>query len=337
MSPIPSDETVIDDRRSRSHQSVLSHSTGAVEPKRHEERSLSLPDSGEVGHNRPGPVGDVADAPGESRGTSSGRSQVALPGPDPFDALLADDRLGFGRRVQMARDRLAMQPPSTWLIGIVIVAIVGGMSLVAIKVGMAGPTGGAGPATIELPYAAPVPAGSQGVTATPDSSSTTEPPPDVMVHMAGAVKAPGVYRIAAGGRVVDALAAAGGMTADADIERVNLAAALEDGQRWYVPRIGETDGPTIIQPERGGVGTAASGTAVPGSTNEPGTPLAPIDLNAATAEQLESLPGVGPAIASAIVRQRDEVGSFSSVDDLLDVPGIGEGRLSNWRDLLVVK
>ena len=164
--------------------------------------------------------------------------------------------------------------------------------------------------------------------------STTEAASGVrgamVVHAAGAVAAPGVYPLAAGARVADLLAVAGGPTLEADLDRLNLAAPLADGQRVYVPRRGEVAPPTV-GPDAGGGG--AGGTV--GATGGAGS--APIDLNTASAEELDALPGVGPATARAIIDHRAKNGPFAAVDDLLDVRGIGPAKLEGLRDLVAVQ
>jgi competence protein ComEA len=154
-------------------------------------------------------------------------------------------------------------------------------------------------------------------------STTTSGPATVLVHAAGAVVNPGVYELAQGSRVADLVAGAGGATPDADLNRVNLAAVVEDGQQIYVPRVGES--PPAAGGAEGGGGAEAGG----GSDG-------PIDINTAPVDLLDELPGVGPAIAQAIVSYRDEHGPFGSVDGLLDVPGIGEAKLAQLRDLVTV-
>ena len=151
----------------------------------------------------------------------------------------------------------------------------------------------------------------------------TEGPPTTLgalvVQAAGAVVHPGVYRLADGARVADLVAAAGGPAADADVERVPLAARLADGQRVSVPRLGQPSDPAAT-PATGGAAT--------------GRVAGPIDLNAADVADLDTLPGVGPATAAAIVAYRDKHGRFRSVDDLGDVPGIGPAKLAALRDLV---
>ena len=146
--------------------------------------------------------------------------------------------------------------------------------------------------------------------------TATTAPATLVVHAAGAVLQPGVYRVEPGSRVTDVIAAAGGASPDADVNRLNLAAPVGDGTRVYVPRFGE---------------------ALPASTaSDPVAPAGPLDLNTATLEQLDELPGVGPATAKAILAERGRRGRFRSVDDLLDVRGIGPAKLDALRDLVTV-
>jgi competence protein ComEA len=135
----------------------------------------------------------------------------------------------------------------------------------------------------------------------------------VVVHVAGAVRAPGVYRMRSGARVDDAVRKAGGALPRADLTQVNLAAKVEDGRQIVVPR-------------RVSAATAPAGTAAPA---QPGVPL---NLNTATLEQLDELPGVGPATAQKIIDYRQEHGGFGSVEELGQVPGIGDVRLASLRD-----
>ncbi|HUS62668.1 MAG TPA: helix-hairpin-helix domain-containing protein [Acidimicrobiales bacterium] len=143
----------------------------------------------------------------------------------------------------------------------------------------------------------------------------------VVVHAAGALVTPGVYRLASGARVGDLLEAAGGPLPDANLDALNLAQLLADGERVYVPRQGEE--------------TPAAASASSGSAGHAKT-AGPVNLNTATAEDLDGLPGVGPATASAIIEHRTRAGRFRSVDDLLDVPGIGEAKLERLRSLVRV-
>jgi competence protein ComEA len=152
---------------------------------------------------------------------------------------------------------------------------------------------------------------------------------EVVVHVVGAVEAPGVQRLPVGARVIDAIDAAGGASPDADLGRINLAAVLADGQQVYVLRPGET--PPLPPPGAGAAGLGGSGgSGAPGGTG------GLVDINTASAAQLEELPGVGPTTAAAIISHRDQHGPFASVDDLLDVRGIGEAKLEQLRDLATV-
>lgn len=155
------------------------------------------------------------------------------------------------------------------------------------------------------------------VTAPAVTTSTTTTGP-VVVHVAGAVVTPGVHELPPGSRVIDAVEASGGLAPDADAGAVNLAAVLEDGSQVYVPRAGE------IPP---GPAPAASGSEEASG---------PVDLNAADAELLDTLPGIGPATAAAIVDHRERNGPFATVEGLLDVRGIGEAKLAALRDLVRV-
>lgn len=157
----------------------------------------------------------------------------------------------------------------------------------------------------------------------PSSVTTTTAPPEpagpVIVHVAGAVAHPGVWELPAEARVIDAVDAAGGLTGDADASRVNLAAPAADGSQIYIPAHGETPPPV----------TGADEATTDG---EPGL----VDLNTAGATELETLPGIGPATAAAIIDHRERNGVFAAVEDLLDVRGIGEAKLAQLRDLVRV-
>ena len=164
-------------------------------------------------------------------------------------------------------------------------------------------------------------------------AAPTKAPPPVVVDVGGAVVHPGVYKLDGGSRVADALAAAGGVTLDGDDERLNKAEKLSDGVRIFVPHRGVAPPAVVgITPSAGrGTGGAASG----GGGGSAGTP-AIVNLNTADAIQLDSLPGVGPATAAAIVQFRTQHGPFASVDKLTDVPGIGPAKLERLRSFLTV-
>jgi competence protein ComEA len=153
----------------------------------------------------------------------------------------------------------------------------------------------------------------------PSASASAAVAP-VLVDVAGWVRRPGVYRLPAGARVIDAIEAAGGARPGAELQALNLAAPLVDGTQILVPRPGET--PPLPAPPA----VAGSG-AVPGAL---------VNVNTATAAELETLPGIGEVTAQAIIDHRTEHGPFASVDQLLDVTGIGDVTLENIRDLVTV-
>ena len=140
-------------------------------------------------------------------------------------------------------------------------------------------------------------------------SGIGEPMVRVTVHVAGAVNRPGVYRLEAGSRVHEAIDAAGGPTAAADTDRVNLAAPLLDGAQVRLPEIGEL---AVAWPEPAGL----------------------VDINSADTATLEGLPGIGPSLARAIVNERERSGPFRGVDDLDRVSGVGPVRIDALRDLV---
>jgi competence protein ComEA len=145
--------------------------------------------------------------------------------------------------------------------------------------------------------------------------------PAIFVHVLGSVAVPGLYELRDGARVVDAIAAAGGYTAAADQTQLNLARLVDDGEQLYAPAVGET-------PPQPPAGTAAAASGGASSTL--------IDLNTADAASLEQLPRVGPETAKKIIAYRDEQGPFTSVDQLLEVPGIGQKTLDGLRDAATV-
>jgi competence protein ComEA len=160
------------------------------------------------------------------------------------------------------------------------------------------------------------------------TSSTTSEPATMYVQVVGAVERPGVYEMPLESRVFQAVQKAGGFSRDADQQAVSLAARLSDGCRVYVPRVGETapassgssTDPALIEP--GAIGSAVGD--------------APVSINSAVVEELDALPGIGPAIAQDIVAYREANGPFTSVDQLTDVPGIGPSKLEQIRPLVTL-
>jgi competence protein ComEA len=140
---------------------------------------------------------------------------------------------------------------------------------------------------------------------------------EVFVDVVGAVRRPGLYRLRDGARVADAVARAGGVTPKAELELVNLAARVSDGEQVVVPRHGA-----------GAVGAAPSGGGAAG-------PTGPVHLNSATLELLDSLPGVGPVTAQKILDYRERHGAFGALEELDAIPGIGPARLEQLRGVAV--
>jgi competence protein ComEA len=170
-----------------------------------------------------------------------------------------------------------------------------------------------------LSFALNAPGGSRaiGFSGAPTAATAASSPPEpaagtpILVHVLGAVAEPGLYPLADGDRIVDAVAAAGGFTDDADQAALNLARAVADGEQVYVPAMGEEPPPAAAE-EPGGL----------------------VNLNTADAAELETLPGLGPERASRIVEWREQNGRFSSVDDLLNVTGIGAKTVSGLAELV---
>ena len=156
-----------------------------------------------------------------------------------------------------------------------------------------------------------------------------EPPTQVPieVHVVGAVLRPGLYRFADGSRVQDAITAAGGLSSGADLNALNLAAKLEDGQQLAVPYLGGT---TLTAEATQGF------RVIPGLATQ--TPAASsININTASAEELSTLPGIGPTIAQRIVDYRTAHGPFSHVEDIMNVAGIGPATFDNIKDAISVQ
>jgi competence protein ComEA len=167
--------------------------------------------------------------------------------------------------------------------------------------------------------------GSDGSAAAPGPVAAIEVQDDaagggrVVVHVAGAVRDPGVYKLPADARVDDAVARAGGATRRADLGGLNLAAKVEDGRQVLVPE----------RPGRGG-GASAASPASPGA--DAAAEGQPLNLNTATLEQLDTLSGIGPTTAQKILDFREERGGFGSIEELGEIPGIGDKRLASLRE-----
>ncbi|MGI6216078.1 MAG: helix-hairpin-helix domain-containing protein [Coriobacteriales bacterium] len=151
----------------------------------------------------------------------------------------------------------------------------------------------------------------------------------VMVHVAGAVGKPGVYELEEGSRVNDAVELAGGLSDDASSSSINLARVLVDGEQIYVPTKEEVESGSVA----GATASGSTGDAAQGSSSQA---QSLVNINTATAEQLEELPGIGPATAQAIIEYREQSGGFTSIEEIQEVSGIGEGKYSKICELICV-
>jgi len=162
------------------------------------------------------------------------------------------------------------------------------------------------------------------VTATPRPSATVA---WLMIDVRGAVNKPGVYTLTVGSRVQDAITFAGDVLSNADTRALNLARKLNDGEQIYVPLVGEA---TIAPP------TAVSKSSA-ARTPTAQAPQGKININTATLEQLDALPGIGPAIAQRIIDYRTQNGNFKKIDDLKNVRGIGDALFDQIKDLVTLQ
>ena len=211
---------------------------------------------------------------------------------DPVEVSTAASRAGaaLDEWIDALRARLADRRVRWVLASLAVLAAV-------VAVGWAWPSGGS--------------AAEPEVTVSISTTSTSAP--GIVVHVAGAVRSPGLYRLSKGARVADLLEAAGGPAADLDLDRTNLAETLSDGARVWLPRRGEAS------------------PAVSGGVELPTGRVAPVDINTATAIRLDTVTGIGPTLAAAIVKERDAHGPFRTVDDLRRVKGIGASKLESLR------
>ncbi len=256
------------------------------------------------------------------------------------DTLRGMDRSWVDRLADdLAASRAELAGLAMLVVGGIVVAVVvvGGLSSRIATPGDGAPV--AGPEDVD---------GSVGGAIVPSAAPTPTPGP-VVVHVTGAVAAPAVLELPAGSRLVDAVDAAGGARGDAALEVLNLARPLVDGQRLHVPTTAEAAAaapsdraspdavaapPVTLDPGTGLPATA--GTATPGVEAGATTADGLLDLNLATTDNLEELPGVGPVLAGRIVDWRDQHGAFEEVGQLRDVTGIGEARFQDLAPLVVV-
>ncbi|MHB8512150.1 MAG: helix-hairpin-helix domain-containing protein [Actinomycetota bacterium] len=186
-----------------------------------------------------------------------------------------------------------------------------------------------------LPHAQAVPSAptdisiaSASLTAAPSVDPSIAPSGKIFVQVAGAVLHPGVYQFDAGARVIDALQAAGGPTKNGDPNSINLARVLVDGERIYVPRIGEQPS---LEPQAPPTDSSSSGSKK--GKAGPGTK---VNINTASVNELETLPGIGPSLAQRIVDYRTQHGPFQTIDDLKKVHGIGPKKFDSLKDYITV-
>lgn len=159
-----------------------------------------------------------------------------------------------------------------------------------------------------------------------ESSAKSSSAAEVYVDVDGAVVRPGVYRLKEGARVSQALDAAGGLTVEADVTGLNRASKVADGQKIYVPKVGEQQAAAAV----GGAESSAATTPGAGSSSEL------VNINTASAAELQTLSGIGPSMAQSIIDERTKNGAFASVDDLMRVSGIGEKKLAKIKDCICV-
>ena len=240
--------------------------------------------------------------------------------------------------------RLAIAPRAAIIAGSALLILALALALRAVLVstgagGQAAPVAAAGASTAmgspptgtaAAPAMRPATAPATGSAAGPGGLSATSG--SIVVHVTGAVNRPGVVTLPPGSRVTDAINAVGGASAEADTQQLNLARVLSDGEQIRVPRIGEVLPDPAPQPCPAASPGAGTASGKPGGGGAAGT----ININTASATDLEKLPGIGPALAQRIVEYRDSHGPFASVDALTDVPGIGKAKLEGLREQATV-
>ena len=236
--------------------------------------------------------------------------------------------------------RLAIAPRAAIIAGsaLLILALALALRAVLVSTGAGGreaPAAAAGTSTQMRPpptepVAAPARKPATGSAAIPGGMPATTG--SVVVHVTGAVSRPGVVTLPPGSRVTDAINAVGGVSAEADTQQLNLARVLTDGEQIRVPRIGEVLPDPAPQPS--GAASPGAGTA-PGKSGGGGA-SGTVNINTASATDLEKLPGIGKALAQRIVEYRDSHGPFATVDALTDVPGIGKAKLEGLREQATV-
>lgn len=270
---------------------------------------MPVPAVSEPGVSAPG-------SPGSPEGRQAAPLFRPLPAPPPPWRRALDWALANRHRLVVSRRRLVAIAGAALALGLAVVVVVRAMAV-------AGP-----PPEITLPKATPgsTGSGSTGSTgaggATGAGAAAGGDAEVAVVYVVGAVAHPGIYRLPTSARVGDAVTAAGGAVDGADLDQMNLAAPVADGDKVVVPRPGEGGD---SGPDAGSGGAAGTGTGAGGGGS------AVVNLNSATVAALDELPGVGPSLAAAIVEYRKQHGRFHAVQDLLEVPGIGPAKLAALR------
>lgn len=230
--------------------------------------------------------------------------KASLPSVGPEEERVVGPLEALRSRATLAMDNLAYL---RWRLGgILALVVIAGLVFFVSKQGTYVPS----------PEAVAAARASTSSTVAPSPSTTVA---DFVVDVGGAVHHPGVYTLTPSARVTDAIEAAGGTTPEADLEQLNLAERVADGQRIYVAKIGQTPP-----------------TASASATSPSGSATGPVNINTANAAQLDALPGVGPSTAQAIIAYRSEHGPFASVDELASVKGIGPSKLAQLKDAVRV-
>ncbi|PYG01598.1 competence protein ComEA [Georgenia satyanarayanai] len=255
--------------------------------------------------------------------------------------VAAEPRTGTGKTGRGRRDGGAVaRPGRRWSVSgravVVVLAVMAAFAGAVVARAIALGPSDAVPVPQVSAVVEPAESSPGGPTPPPDGVDSTtvpdEPPGDpgpteatgvVVVHVAGAVHDPGVVELPVGARVADAVSAAGGEQPDAELAAVNLARPLVDGEQVYVPRVGEAPPGAAEGGGPAGAPPAADGAAADGGV---------VDLNSADLADLDTLPGVGPAIAQRILEWREANGPFHSVEELLEVSGIGPATLDKLRE-----
>jgi len=281
----------------------------------------------------PGPGQEL----GRDRGLERARDDEAGPFPGRIPPL--DTLAPAARRPNRARLRIGLGAAVVLVLAALLIAVIvtalGPQAGQQVLVPAAGGAAGHGASTAS-PLAspgtssAPGAAGSGASRSSPSSGGT--PAAVILVHVLGAVLRPGLFELPVGARVVDAVSAAGGFTAAADPSGTNLARPLADGEQVYLPALGET----VPGGTGGAGGTGGTGGSAVGSGGSAGLPAVKVNLNRATAAELDALPRIGPAMAQRIVDYRSANGPFAAVEDLRNVTGIGDKTFEALKDLVTV-